>query len=206
MRAYKTSHSGFVYYRYFPEKGKGRWQTGIEVPLRIEAGKCPNNPVRHKLQKNERYYWEKNRDDQRLRSCVVNKQPARLLKQVLAWSPKSRQKRLMAIILSNWHLAIKMKSILTTPKRIISPNPALLPKKFSKEFRDFSIEKNFGDTVTVDIFTEGENVDVVGTSKGKGFQGVVKRHGFHGVGGQSHGQHDRSVRQVHWVTPQMQAV
>jgi large subunit ribosomal protein L3 len=65
-------------------------------------------------------------------------------------------------------------------------------KKFSKEFRDFSIEKNIGDTITVDIFTEGENVDVVGTSKGKGFQGVVKRHGFHGVGGQSHGQHDRS--------------
>src|SRR4026207_2387267 len=65
-------------------------------------------------------------------------------------------------------------------------------KKFSKEFRDFSIEKNIGETITVDIFTEGEDVDVVGTTKGKGFQGVVKRHGFHGVGGQSHGQHDRS--------------
>src|SRR6185369_9265111 len=66
------------------------------------------------------------------------------------------------------------------------------PKKFSKEFRDFSITKNIGETVTVDIFTEGESVEVVGTTKGKGFQGVVKRHGFHGVGGQSHGQHDRS--------------
>jgi large subunit ribosomal protein L3 len=65
-------------------------------------------------------------------------------------------------------------------------------KKFIKEFRDYSIEKNIGETITVDIFTEGENVDVVGTTKGKGFQGVVKRHGFHGVGGQSHGQHDRS--------------
>jgi large subunit ribosomal protein L3 len=65
-------------------------------------------------------------------------------------------------------------------------------KKFSKEFRNFSIEKNIGDTVTVDIFAEGEKVDVVGTTKGRGFQGVVKRHGFHGVGGQSHGQHDRS--------------
>lgn len=65
-------------------------------------------------------------------------------------------------------------------------------KKFSKEFRNYFVEKNLGDTVTVEIFTEGENVDVVGTSKGKGFQGVVKRHGFHGVGGQSHGQHDRS--------------
>jgi large subunit ribosomal protein L3 len=65
-------------------------------------------------------------------------------------------------------------------------------KKFIKEFRNFSLEKNLGDALTVDIFKEGENVDVVGTSKGKGFQGVVKRHGFHGVGGQSHGQHDRS--------------
>jgi large subunit ribosomal protein L3 len=66
------------------------------------------------------------------------------------------------------------------------------PKKFIKEFRNFSIEKNIGETITVQIFAEGETVDVVGTSKGKGFQGVVKRHGFHGVGGQSHGQHDRS--------------
>ncbi|HWC52776.1 MAG TPA: 50S ribosomal protein L3 [Chitinophagaceae bacterium] len=65
-------------------------------------------------------------------------------------------------------------------------------KKFSKEFRNFSIEKNLGDTITVEIFTEGENVDVVGTSKGKGFQGVVKRHGFTGVGSATHGQHDRS--------------
>jgi len=65
------------------------------------------------------------------------------------------------------------------------------PKRFIKEFRDYSIEKNAGETITVDIFTEGENVDVVGTSKGKGFQGVVKRHGFSGVGEKSHGQHDR---------------
>jgi large subunit ribosomal protein L3 len=65
------------------------------------------------------------------------------------------------------------------------------PKKFSKEFRNFSIEKNIGETITVDIFAEGESVNVVGTTKGKGFQGVVKRHGFSGVGQQSHGQHDR---------------
>lgn len=64
-------------------------------------------------------------------------------------------------------------------------------KKFIKEFRDYSIDKAAGETVTVEIFTEGEKVDVVGTSKGKGFQGVVKRHGFSGVGEQSHGQHDR---------------
>ena len=65
------------------------------------------------------------------------------------------------------------------------------PKRFSKEFRDFSFAKNIGETVTVDIFSEGETIEVVGTTKGKGFQGVVKRHGFSGVGQQSHGQHDR---------------
>ena len=65
------------------------------------------------------------------------------------------------------------------------------PKRFTKEFRNFSIEKNIGETVTLDIFEEGDKVEVVGTTKGKGFQGVVKRHGFHGVGQQSHGQHDR---------------
>ena len=65
------------------------------------------------------------------------------------------------------------------------------PKKFVKEFRDYSLEKNIGETITLDIFAEGDKVEVVGTTKGKGFQGVVKRHGFHGVGQQSHGQHDR---------------
>jgi large subunit ribosomal protein L3 len=65
------------------------------------------------------------------------------------------------------------------------------PKKFSKEFRNYSIEKNIGETVTLDIFAEGDKVEVVGITKGKGFQGVVKRHGFAGVGQQSHGQHDR---------------
>ncbi|MCR6721493.1 MAG: 50S ribosomal protein L3 [Chitinophagaceae bacterium] len=65
------------------------------------------------------------------------------------------------------------------------------PKRFTKEFRNYSIEKNIGETVTVDIFAEGESVEVVGTTKGKGFQGVVKRHGFSGVGDATHGQHDR---------------
>ena len=64
-------------------------------------------------------------------------------------------------------------------------------KKCVKEFRNYSLEKNIGDTVTVDIFAEGETVEVVGTTKGRGFQGVVKRHGFSGVGEASHGQHDR---------------
>ncbi|MDB5200327.1 MAG: ribosomal protein [Chitinophagaceae bacterium] len=65
-------------------------------------------------------------------------------------------------------------------------------KAHIKEIRDSESDKNVGDTITVEIFAEGDKVDVVGTTKGKGFQGVVKRHGFHGVGGQSHGQHDRS--------------
>jgi large subunit ribosomal protein L3 len=65
------------------------------------------------------------------------------------------------------------------------------PKHFVKEFRDYSLDKQLGESITVDIFTEGEKVDVVGTSKGKGFQGVVKRHGFSGVGEATHGQHDR---------------
>ncbi len=65
------------------------------------------------------------------------------------------------------------------------------PKSFVKEFRDYSLEKALGESITCEIFAEGEKVDVVGTTKGKGFQGVVKRHGFSGVGQQSHGQHDR---------------
>ncbi|HMU09062.1 MAG TPA: 50S ribosomal protein L3 [Ferruginibacter sp.] len=64
-------------------------------------------------------------------------------------------------------------------------------KKFVKEIRDSEIDKNVGETITVDIFTEGDKIEVVGTTKGKGFQGVVRRHGFSGVGEQSHGQHDR---------------
>ncbi len=65
------------------------------------------------------------------------------------------------------------------------------PKAVVKELRNPSVEKEVGESLTVDIFTEGEKVSVVGTSKGKGFQGVVKRHGFSGVGEASHGQHDR---------------
>ncbi len=66
------------------------------------------------------------------------------------------------------------------------------PKRFVKEFRNYSLTKALGETVSVDIFSEGDTVEVIGTTKGKGFQGVVKRHGFAGVGQQSHGQHDRS--------------
>ena len=69
------------------------------------------------------------------------------------------------------------------------------PKRKLVEFaNDFNKELQLGDTITVaDIFVDGEDawVDVTGISKGKGFQGVVKRHGFAGVGGQTHGQHNR---------------
>lgn len=67
------------------------------------------------------------------------------------------------------------------------------PKRKVIEFRDFDIvEKSLGDLVRVEeVFAEGDAVNAVGTSKGKGFQGVVKRHGFRGVGDQTHGQHNR---------------
>ncbi len=65
------------------------------------------------------------------------------------------------------------------------------PKRKLVEFRDMEGEFKLGDVVTVESFAEGEFVDVIGTSKGKGFQGVVKRHGFGGVGGRTHGQHNR---------------
>lgn len=66
----------------------------------------------------------------------------------------------------------------TTPKRKVVEVDGLQDSKI-------------GDQITVDIFIEGEWVDVIGTSKGKGFQGVVKRHGFAGVGDATHGQHNR---------------
>lgn len=59
------------------------------------------------------------------------------------------------------------------------------------EFRDFDEDVQVGGKVDVELFTEGELVNVVGTSKGKGFQGVVKRHNFAGVGQATHGQHNR---------------
>lgn len=65
------------------------------------------------------------------------------------------------------------------------------PKSKLAEFRNYSEEKNVGDIVDVELFEEGDFVDVSGTTKGKGFQGVVRRHGFGGVGGATHGQHNR---------------
>ena len=66
-----------------------------------------------------------------------------------------------------------------------------LPKKKLIEFKGFEEDLKLGDSLNVNHFVEGEYVDVSGISKGKGFQGVVKRHGFAGVGQSTHGQHNR---------------
>ena len=66
------------------------------------------------------------------------------------------------------------------------------PKRHLAEFKGFEGEYKLGDTITVDgLFAEDDFVDIAGTSKGKGYQGVVKRHGFGGVGQTTHGQHNR---------------
>lgn len=65
------------------------------------------------------------------------------------------------------------------------------PKKKLVEFKSFEQSLDLGAVITAELFVEGDFVDAIGTSKGKGFQGVVKRHGFGGVGGQTHGQHNR---------------
>ncbi|WP_302346894.1 50S ribosomal protein L3 [uncultured Duncaniella sp.] len=65
------------------------------------------------------------------------------------------------------------------------------PQRHLAEFKGFGEDVKLGDTLTVDLFSEDDFVDIQGTSKGKGFQGVVKRHGFGGVGQSTHGQHNR---------------
>ena len=70
-------------------------------------------------------------------------------------------------------------------------NAKTTPKSNLFEFKNFENELSIGDILKVDHFSEGEFVDISGTSKGKGFQGVVKRHGFAGVGQSTHGQHNR---------------
>ena len=65
------------------------------------------------------------------------------------------------------------------------------PQRYLAEFKGFEGEHKAGETITVEFFNDTEFVDVAGVSKGKGFQGVVKRHGFGGVGQRTHGQHNR---------------
>ncbi|TDB68814.1 50S ribosomal protein L3 [Arundinibacter roseus] len=67
------------------------------------------------------------------------------------------------------------------------------PKQKVVEFKYFEVDHELGTTLSIqDLFIEGDFVDVIGNAKGRGFQGVVKRHGFAGVGGQTHGQHNRA--------------
>src|SRR6478752_1482285 len=91
-------------------------------------------------------------------------------------------------------IAFGEKKEKNTPKALVQhfAKANTTPKSVVKELRDTTIQKEVGESITCEIFAEGEKVSVIGTSKGKGFQGVVKRHGFHGVGEATHGQHDRS--------------
>lgn len=95
-------------------------------------------------------------------------------------------------------LAFGEKKEKNTPKAAIGhfKKASTTPKKNIVEFRDYGNEfdtlAELGKEIRIaDIFAEGDFIDAVGTSKGKGFQGVVKRHNFSGVGGQTHGQHNR---------------
>jgi len=95
-------------------------------------------------------------------------------------------------------LAFGEKKEKNTPKAAIGhfKKASTTPKRSLVEFRDYGKEfealAELGKEVRIqDVFVEGDFIDAVGTSKGKGFQGVVKRHGFAGVGGQTHGQHNR---------------
>ncbi len=80
---------------------------------------------------------------------------------------------------------------LTQPELGHFRKAGVTPKRHLAEFKGFDDQYNLGDTIGADLFTEADFVDVVGISKGKGFQGVVKRHGFGGVGQSTHGQHNR---------------
>ena len=86
--------------------------------------------------------------------------------------------------------AEKKESRTNKPMAGIFKKAGTTPKQHLAEFK-FDEEYNLGDTITVELFNDVNFVDVVGTSKGKGFQGVVKRHGFGGVGQATHGQDDR---------------
>ncbi len=85
----------------------------------------------------------------------------------------------------------------TTEKRTNKPmmgqfnKAGIDPKKVLREFRDVATEYNVGDTITVEAFTKGDRVHVSGTSKGRGFAGVMRRHNFKGVGMATHGQKNR---------------
>ena len=92
-------------------------------------------------------------------------------------------------------MAFDERKVKNTPKALQKhfEKAGTTPKKVVREFSRFEEghRKSLGETITVDVFMEGEFVDVTGVSKGKGFQGVVKRYNFNGVGQATHGQHNR---------------
>ena len=79
----------------------------------------------------------------------------------------------------------------TNPEKGHFNKAGVSPKRHLAEFKGFGNDYTLGSEITVDLFNDTQYVDVIGTSKGKGFQGVVKRHGFAGVGQATHGQHNR---------------
>ena len=93
---------------------------------------------------------------------------------------------------------------LNKPRAVAFKKKKLKPSKYLKEFRNFNIDDfEVGKEISCELFEVGEKIKASGRSKGKGFQGVMKRHGFHGVGGATHGQKDRqrhpgSIGQSSW--------
>ena len=98
----------------------------------------------------------------------------------------------------------KKEKHLSKPEKGLFEKAKVAPASVLKEFKNFDVSAyKIGDDLTVELFAEGDSVKVSSKSKGKGFQGVVKRHGFSGVGGQTHGQHNRerapgSIGQSSW--------
>ena len=91
-------------------------------------------------------------------------------------------------------LAFGERKAKNTPNQMIGhfEKAGTTPKSYVREFRNHPLQKELGETISVtEVLNEGDKVSAVGTSKGKGFQGVVKRHGFSGVGQRTHGQHNR---------------
>jgi len=86
---------------------------------------------------------------------------------------------------------VKKEKHTTKPELGHFKKAGVAPQRHLAEFSGFESEYKLGDTLTVDFFADGDFVDIKGVSKGKGFQGVVKRHGFGGVGQSTHGQHNR---------------
>lgn len=93
--------------------------------------------------------------------------------------------------LYSWVSRTKKEKHTTQPEMGHFKKAGVTPKRHLAEFKSFETAYNLGDVITVDYLENAGFVDVVGTSKGKGFQGVVKRHGFGGVGQATHGQHNR---------------